>query len=220
MSINWSLVFVCYVEKKSVIESVSDSGKGSYDEVRNALKAVDVDASGRVELDDYVELLAKIKEGKSSSGSGSGSSNADPGAVANGGSITSPVVHRGTGTAAKVVIHGKSGTTHTINDDERIEFTRHINSVLAGDADIGDRLPIPLDSFQLFDECVDGLLLSKLINDSVPDTIDTRVLNIPKKGKKLNNFTMLENANIVLNSAKAIGCVVVNFHSEHMIEDY
>ncbi|GME96855.1 unnamed protein product [[Candida] boidinii] len=207
-----------YVEKKSVIESVSDSGKGSYDEVRNALKAVDVDASGRVELDDYVELLAKIKEGKSSSGSGSGSSNADPGAVANGGSITSPVVHRGTGTAAKVVIHGKSGTTHTINDDERIEFTRHINSVLAGDADIGDRLPIPLDSFQLFDECVDGLLLSKLINDSVPDTIDTRVLNIPKKGKKLNNFTMLENANIVLNSAKAIGCVVVNFHSEHMIE--
>ncbi|OWB55482.1 hypothetical protein B5S28_g1354 [[Candida] boidinii] len=210
-----------YVEKKSVIESVSDSGKGSYDEVRNALKAVDVDASGRVELDDYVELLAKIKEGKSSSGSGYGSgsaSNDASGAIASGGSTSSPVVHKGTGAAAKVVIHGKSGTTHTINDEERIEFTRHINSVLAGDADIGDRLPIPLDSFQLFDECVDGLLLSKLINDSVPDTIDTRVLNFPKKGKKLNNFTMLENANIVLNSAKAIGCVVVNFHSEHMIE--
>ncbi|GME90029.1 unnamed protein product [[Candida] boidinii] len=100
-----------YVEKKSVIESVSDSGKGSYDEVRNALKAVDVDASGRVELDDYVELLAKIKEGKSSSGSGYGSgsaSNDASAAIASGGSTSSPVVHKGTGAAAKVVIHGKS----------------------------------------------------------------------------------------------------------------
>ena len=50
-----------------------------------------------------------------------------------------------------------------------------INSVLAGDPEIGDRLPFDTETFQIFDECRDGLVLSKLINDSVPDTIDTRV---------------------------------------------
>lgn len=40
-------------------------------------------------------------------------------------------------------------STHTINEDERTEFTRHINAVLLGDADIGDRLPFPTDTFQV-----------------------------------------------------------------------
>lgn len=75
-------------------------------------------------------------------------------------------------------------------------------------------------------------MLSKLINDSVPDTIDERVLNKPgavAKGgaahkrapsaqgvpasslpKGLNNFQMTENNNIVIASAKGIGCSVVN----------
>jgi plastin-1 len=56
----------------------------------------------------------------------------------------------------------------------------------------------------------DGLILCKLINDSVPDTIDERVLNKPKKGKQLNAFQMTENNNIVISSSKGIGCSVVN----------
>lgn len=82
--------------------------------------------------------------------------------------------------------------------------------VLEGDSDVGHRLPIPTDTMQLFDECRDGLILSKLINDSVPDTIDPRVLNKPTPRKPLNNFQMTENNNIVILSAKAIGCSVVN----------
>lgn len=64
---------------------------------------------------------------------------------------------------------------------------------------------------------IDGLILSKLINDAVPDTIDERVLNVPKN-KKINNFQMVENNNIVVNSAKAIGCSVVNIGSQDLIE--
>lgn len=82
----------------------------------------------------------------------------------------------------------------------------------------------------------DGLILSKLINDSVPDTIDERVLNkgtgqthrrIPSQSggpqtssgpKALNNFQMTENNNIVISSAKAIGCSVVNIGSTDLIE--
>ncbi|ODV95707.1 hypothetical protein PACTADRAFT_50387 [Pachysolen tannophilus NRRL Y-2460] len=191
-----------WADKQVVIENVSGSGKGTYDEVRNTLKQVDLDASGHVELDDFVELVAKLRELK-----------VEPEHAPH------TFQHKGTGVNAKTILSGRtSDTTHTINDDARVEFTRHINTALAGDPDIGDRLPFPLDNFQMFDECTDGLVLAKLINDSAPDTIDTRVLNFPKKGKKLNNFTMTENANIVINSAKAIGCIVVNVHAEDIIE--
>jgi len=120
----------------------------------------------------------------------------------------------------KIQVQGSSANvTHTINEDERTEFTRHINAVLAGDPDIGHRLPFPTDTFEMFDDCKDGLVLAKLINDSVPDTIDERVLNRPgKKIKQLNAFHMTENNNIVINSAKGIGCSVVNIGSGDIIE--
>ncbi|KAG5948802.1 fimbrin [Claviceps sorghi] len=71
----------------------------------------------------------------------------------------------------------------------------------------------------MFDECKDGLVLAKLINDSVPDTIDERVLNVAgKKTKTLNAFQMTENNNIVIESAKGIGCSVVNIGAGDIIE--
>jgi plastin-1 len=60
----------------------------------------------------------------------------------------------------------------------------------------------------------DGLVLAKLINDSVTGTIDERVLNI----KKINTFQMTENNNVVINSAKAIGCSVINIGAQDLIE--
>ena len=125
----------------------------------------------------------------------------------------------GGGGGGRIQVQGSSSNiTHTINEDERTEFTRHINAVLAGDFDIGALLPFPTDTFEMFDQCKDGLVLAKLINDSVPDTIDERVLNISgRKIKSLNTFHMTENNNIVINSAKGIGCSVVNIGSEDII---
>ncbi|SNX87647.1 probable SAC6 - actin filament bundling protein, fimbrin [Melanopsichium pennsylvanicum] len=181
------------IPKQDVIKAIQDQGDASYDQVRETLKEVDLDASGRVELDDYVDLLAKIRAGRN--------------------------VSAGQVTKGKVFVKGAtSSTQHTINEDERTEFTRHINSSLAGDAHIGSRLPIPTDTFQLFDECRDGLVLCKLINDSVPDTIDERVLNFGKGGKAPNAFQMTENNNIVITSAKAIGCSVVNIGPQDIID--
>lgn len=79
----------------------------------------------------------------------------------------------------------------------------------------------------MFDECKNGLVLAKLINDSMPDTIDERVLNrVGKKIKLLNPFHTTENTNIMINSAKAIGCSVINMGGvdikearEHLILD-
>lgn len=218
-----------WADKKDVIDHVSKGGKASYDEVREALKNVSVDASGHVELDDFVELNAKLKESKQSIGGSSSISGNDSTNTNNNSTNTTSSAFRNipgsendaetfTRNKAKVVLGNAGRTLHTIDDEERVEFTRHINSVLVGDSLVGNRVPFDLNSFQLFDECTDGLVLSSLINDSVPDTIDTRVLNLPKNGKPLNNFKLLENANIVLNSAKAIGCVVVNVHTEDIVD--
>ncbi|WFD05260.1 fimbrin [Malassezia vespertilionis] len=173
------------LDKQVVVKEVQEIERASYDQVRETLKEVDIDASGRVELEDYVDLIARLRKGSNASA--------------------------GVATKGRVTVKGSNASTqHSINEDERTEFTRHINMSLDGDPHVGSRLPIPTDTFQLFDEARDGLLLSKLINDAVSDTIDERVLNFGKGGKGPNQFQMTENNNVVIQSAKAIGCSVVN----------
>ncbi|CAE6446617.1 unnamed protein product [Rhizoctonia solani] len=181
------------ITKANAISALQNSGEGTYDQVREVLKGVSIDASGKVELEDWVELVVKLRTTRAAT--------------------ILPTK------AGKVTVQGSNANvSHTINEDERSEFTIHINGVLAGDPDVGSRLPIPTDNMQLFDECRDGLILCKLINDSVPETIDTRVLNVPKTKKGLNAFQITENNNIVITSAKAIGCSVVNIGSSDIAE--
>ncbi|CAI6335433.1 unnamed protein product [Periconia digitata] len=211
-----------YLDEATVIKSTQQSEHQPYDVVRQALKEVELDSSRRVELDDYVDLIAKLRQsspaqqrmntGPVRARAGTGPGNAPP--------APGHAHKTSTGGGGRIQVQGSSANvTHTINEDERTEFTRHINAVLAGDPDIGDRLPFPTDTFEMFDECKDGLVLCKLINDSVPDTIDERVLNkVGKKIKSLNAFHMSENNNIVIESAKGIGCSVVNIGSGDIIE--
>ncbi|KAF5318842.1 hypothetical protein D9619_010764 [Psilocybe cf. subviscida] len=178
------------VDKSAVLQALQASGQ-SYDVARETLKHVSVDASGKVELEDWVELNVKLRQEKSG--------------------ITTK--------AGKVTVQGSNANvSHTLNEDERAEFTNHINLVIENDADLSGRYPIPTDTMQLFDEVKDGLILCKLINDSVPDTIDTRVLNKPSPRKPLNAFQITENNNIVITSAKGIGCSVVNIGSSDIAE--
>ncbi|KAL9047115.1 MAG: hypothetical protein Q9214_000230 [Letrouitia sp. 1 TL-2023] len=210
-----------YIDEATVIKATQQSERQPYDVVRQALKEVELDSSRRVELDDYVDLISKVRGAvpgqrpSMTTGRSRGLSNA----AANSGA-PSPGHQSKSSVSGRIQVQGSSANvTHTINEDERTEFTRHINAVLAGDPDIGHLLPFPTDTFEMFDECKDGLVLAKLINDSVPDTIDERVLNRPgKKIKSLNQFHMTENNNIVINSAKGIGCSVVNIGSGDIIE--
>ncbi|KAF5349265.1 hypothetical protein D9756_009381 [Leucocoprinus leucothites] len=179
------------VDKSTVLHALQNSGQ-SYDLARETLKHVSVDASGKVELEDWVELNVKLRT------------------EAQGALQTK---------AGKVRVQGSNANvSHTINEDERREFTNHINGVIENDPDISDRFPIPTETMQLFDDCKDGLILCKLINDSVPDTIDFRVLNKPTSRKPLNAFQITENNNIVITSAKGIGCSVVNIGSSDIAE--
>ncbi|KAI0134686.1 fimbrin [Xylariales sp. AK1849] len=208
-----------YIEEATAIKATQQSERQPYDVVRQALKEVELDSSRRVELEDYVGLIAKLRDSSPAQqrmSTGGGGTPSTPGVV----SQRTGGGHASKGSVGKIHVQGaNSNTTHTINEDERTEFTRHINAVLAGDPDIGSRLPFPTDTFEMFDECKDGLVLAKLINDSVPDTIDERVMNVPgRKVKKLNAFHMTENNNIVIESARGIGCSVVNIGSGDIIE--
>lgn len=56
---------------------------------------------------------------------------------------------------------------------------------------------------------------SKLINVAVPGTIDERAINTKKV---LNPWEKNENHTLGLNSAKAIGCTVVNIGTQDLAE--
>ncbi|KAJ5660268.1 hypothetical protein N7507_006719 [Penicillium longicatenatum] len=211
-----------YLDEASAIKATQQSERQPYDVVRQALKGVELDSSRRVELEDYIDLVARLRSGPAPGAQGGSSPAAviqGAGAGAGAGAGGSRHVSKGS-VGGRIHVQGSSANvTHTINEDERTEFTRHINAILAGDPDVGHLLPFPTDTFEMFDKCKDGLVLAKLINDSVPDTIDERVLNkAGKRIKELNAFHMTENNNIVINSAKGIGCSVVNIGSGDIIE--
>ncbi|KAF0978122.1 hypothetical protein FDP41_002637 [Naegleria fowleri] len=110
-------------------------------------------------------------------------------------------------TSASVVSVGVQGGSghHGYTEEETEAFTDYINSTLMDDEDLKEKLPIAKDG--LFEACKDGILINKLINTAVPGTVDERVIN---KKKSLNPWERNENHELAINSAKAIGCRVVN----------
>lgn len=59
-------------------------------------------------------------------------------------------------------------------------------------------------------------LSSKMINLSVPDTVDERAINKPQSGKSLSIYKIHENMTLALNSARSIGCNIVNIGAEDL----
>jgi hypothetical protein len=125
-------------------------------------------------------------------------------------------VKKTTSTGAHVTNVGgaTSSSTHSYSDEEKVAFSDWINDSLGKDSDLKGTLPISSEGDGLFRAVHDGILMCKLINDAVPDTIDERVIN---KGK-LNVYKIGENQTLVLNSAKSIGCNVVNIGGQDLID--
>jgi len=117
--------------------------------------------------------------------------------------------------AANVKRVATSHGSHSFSDEEKESFVEHINTVLADNPKVKSRLPINPSDNSLFTKCADGVLLCYLINDAVSDTIDERVINTKAK---MNVYEQTENNNLCINSAKAIGCSVINLGSLDIIE--
>ncbi|THU60338.1 hypothetical protein C4D60_Mb07t11600 [Musa balbisiana] len=91
----------------------------------------------------------------------------------------------------------------------------HINGYLGDDPFLKNYLPLDPASDDLFNLAKDGVLLCKLINVAVPGTIDERAINTKRV---LNPWERNENHTLCLNSAKAIGCTVVNIGTQDLVE--
>ncbi|VFQ91771.1 unnamed protein product [Cuscuta campestris] len=104
---------------------------------------------------------------------------------------------------------------HTISESEKSSYVAHINSYLRDDPFLKQFLPIDPASNELFNLAKDGVLLCKLINVAVPNTIDERTINMKRV---LNPWERNENHTLCLNSAKAIGCTVVNIGNQDLVE--
>ena len=118
-------------------------------------------------------------------------------------------------------VGGVAGGIHSFSDEEKQAFSEHINNCLSNDPLIGNRLPLDPSSMALFDAVADGLLLCKLVNLAVPDTVDERALN---KRQNMSLYLKIENQNLAINAAKSIGCVITNIgakdlvdHKEHLV---
>ncbi|OIT31819.1 PREDICTED: fimbrin-1-like [Nicotiana attenuata] len=112
----------------------------------------------------------------------------------------------------------KASTTtllHTISESEKASYVAHINSYLRDDPFLKQFLPVDPASNALFDLAKDGVLLCKLINVAVPGTIDERAINMKRV---INPWERNENHTLCLNSAKAIGCTVVNIGTQDLVE--
>ena len=127
-----------------------------------------------------------------------------------GGTTTSPKIHTFGGSSEI----SSTDTTHSYSDDEKMAFVNWINDVLGRDLDLKQVLPISYEGNGLFTALEDGILLCKLINQAVNDTIDERVIN----KKPHHPVQKHENHTLMLNSARAIGCNIVNIGASDIID--
>ncbi|OMP04298.1 hypothetical protein COLO4_09752 [Corchorus olitorius] len=104
---------------------------------------------------------------------------------------------------------------HTISESEKASYVTHINIYLGDDPFLKQFLPLDPATNDLFNLAKDGVLLCKLINVAVPGTIDERAINTKRV---LNPWERNENHTLCLNSAKAIGCTVVNIGTQDLVE--
>uniref|UniRef100_A0A4W3HNK4 Plastin-3 n=1 Tax=Callorhinchus milii TaxID=7868 RepID=A0A4W3HNK4_CALMI len=78
------------------------------------------------------------------------------------------------------------GTQHSYSEEEKYAFVNWINKALENDPDCKHLIPMDPNTDALFNAVDDGIVLCKMINLSVPDTIDERTMN----KKKLTPFTI------------------------------
>eukprot|EP00792_Barthelona_sp_PAP020_P007292 TRINITY_DN3135_c0_g1_i2.p1 TRINITY_DN3135_c0_g1~~TRINITY_DN3135_c0_g1_i2.p1 ORF type:complete len:536 (+),score=158.16 TRINITY_DN3135_c0_g1_i2:43-1608(+) len=92
------------------------------------------------------------------------------------------------------------------DDEEKISYINFINSALQEVTEVADRVPIDTVGDDVFTVVSDGILLSHLINVTIPDAIDIRaVIQKPK----MNPYESASNLRLVIGSMKGLGCSLV-----------
>ncbi|EUB59633.1 Fimbrin [Echinococcus granulosus] len=106
-------------------------------------------------------------------------------------------------------------TLHSVSEDEQVAFCGWLERNLYEDKMCQEYFPFKENGDDLYEKCSDGFLLCKIINCSAPQTIDLRALH---RGKRLTTYQVMENITLALNSARAIGCNVVNIGAADIVD--
>ncbi|KFQ95465.1 Plastin-2 [Nipponia nippon] len=105
-----------------------------------------------------------------------------------------------------------AGTQHSYSEEEKYAFVNWINKALEKDPDCKHVVPMNPETDDLFQAVGDGIVLCKMINFSVPDTIDERTIN----KKKLTPFTIQVlkcNKILCFSQTRAAKCVRENSYT-------
>ncbi|KAL5967337.1 Fimbrin [Taenia solium] len=102
-------------------------------------------------------------------------------------------------------------TLHSVSEDEQVAFCGWLERNLCEDEMCQEYFPFKENGDDLYEKCSDG----KIINCSAPQTIDLRALH---RGKRLTTYQVMENITLALNSARAIGCNVVNIGAADIVD--
>ena len=113
-----------------------------------------------------------------------------------------------------------TGAKHSVSQEEQSYYAKFFNTQMESDEAVTKEYGLPMDTTgdELFGKVRDGVILCKLLNLAVEESADERALNFPKDGAELKPWKMHENLDLVLNSAKAIGCKIVNIGTGDIID--
>ncbi|CAE7370498.1 fim1 [Symbiodinium sp. KB8] len=181
-----------FVDNHEVVALFKELGKDVTQAEADAMIAdVDVNSDGKVSFDEFCVMFGKAE-----------------------GTGLREAVSKRHGELQK--IKGAVGE-HSYSEEEKWAFTQHFNFTFEEDKYLTEKGIVPMepDSMELFSHISDGIMLAKFINLAKKDTLDERALNYPKR-RALNKWEKTENLNVVINSAKAIGCTVVNLHASDL----
>jgi len=117
-------------------------------------------------------------------------------------------------------VKGATDGFHSFSEEEKTAFVEFINNHLTGDPDLEGVVPIDSSGNDIFKAVYDGVLLSKMLNVAKEGAVDIRALNRPGKEpkKELNVFKVQENQRLCINSAKAIGCSIINIGAQDIMD--
>ena len=90
------------------------------------------------------------------------------------------------------------------NVNEKECYVKIVNKLLENDEELKEKLPIVPESNEVFKKIKDGVILAKLVNMAAPGTVDERVI---VKDPSMTVHDKKSNVNLVINSAKSIGCL-------------
>lgn len=152
------------------------------DRLKDMLKEVDSNNDGNIDFDEFLAALWKVKN----SGDASGFANMVKKQV------------------ELIAIKTASGGVKSYSQDEVTAFANHLNYCLGDDPKLKYLMPINPNNLDLMEKVADGVLIARFINMIEPDTIDWRAVNYKKKGG-LNQYHVIENQNLNIAAAKAIG---------------